>query len=204
MSNPTVPPALFGASAAPATSSLAIWSLVLGILSFCGGCITGVPAIILGILALARINKPPAALKGQGLAIAGLVTGAVGTLFGTAILAALLLPAVAQARAKAHEAVCLNNVKQIMVASHQYAAENSDTLPQSLDQLKRYLGDKALICRTAEGQAGTCYEIVTPGQKLAGVAEPAKTVFIRETQARHRGRRAVGYMDGRVEMVRDP
>jgi len=183
---------------------LAIWSLVLGILSFCGGCITGVPAIILGILALTKINKPPAALKGQGLAIAGLVTGVVGAFFGTAILAALLLPAVVGARAAAHEAACVNNVRQIMLASHQYAADNNDTLPQSLDQLKSYLGDKMLICRAAEGQAGTCYEIVTPGRKLAEVAEPGKTVFVRETQARHRGRRAVGYVDGHVEMKRDP
>jgi prepilin-type processing-associated H-X9-DG protein len=193
-----------GAPATPATSLLAIWSLVLGILSFCGGCITGVPAIILGILALARINKPPAALKGQGLAIAGLVTGVIGALFGTAILAALLLPAVAQARAKAHEAVCLNNIKQITLASHRYAAENNDTLPQSLDQLKSYLGNKELICHAAEGQTGPCYEIVAPGRKLVEIADPAKTIFVRETQSRHHGRRAVGYADGHVEMVRDP
>ncbi|MCX6898044.1 MAG: DUF4190 domain-containing protein [Verrucomicrobia bacterium] len=204
MSNPTIPPLISNTSAAPATSALAIWSLVLGILSFCGGCITGVPAIILGILALTKINKPPAALKGQGLAIAGLVTGAVGALFGTAVLAGLLFPAVAQARVAAHRAACVNNVKQIMLASHQYATDNNDTLPQSLDQLKRYLGDKALICRAAEGQAGTCYEIVAPGRKLAEVAEPAKTVFVRETQARHGGRRAVGYVDGHVEMKQDP
>lgn len=211
MSNPTVPPPISGASAAPATSTLAVWSLVLGVLSFCGACITGVPAIILGILALAKMNKPPAALKGQGLAIAGLVTGAVGTLFGTAILAGLLLPAIAQTRAKAREVVCLNNVKQIMLASHQYADANNGTLPQSFDQLKLYLGSgasqtlpKALICRAAEGQTGPCYEIVAPGRKLAEVAEPGKTVFVRETRARHRGRRAVGYMDGHVEMKQDP
>lgn len=36
MSNPTVHPLV-----------PAIWSLVRGILSLCGGCITGVPAIIL-------------------------------------------------------------------------------------------------------------------------------------------------------------
>lgn len=204
MSNPTIPPLFPSTSAAPTTSMLAIWSLVLGILSFCGGCITGVPAIILGILALTKINKPPAALKGQGLAIAGLVTGVVGAVFGTAILAALLLPAVVGARAAAHGAACTNNVRQIVRASHQYAADNNGMLPQSLDQLKSYLDDKVLICRAAEGQTGACYEIVAPGRKLAEVAEPSKTVFVRETQARHRGRRAVGYVDGHAEMKQDP
>ena len=200
MSNATVPPSM---SRTPATSALAIWSLVLGVLSFCGACITGVPAVILGILALVRINKSPAALKGQGLAIAGLVTGAIGTLL-TFIILAMALPAFSAARAKAYEAVCLNNVKQIMVASHQYAIANNDTMPQSLDQLKPYLGDKELMCATAAGQAKPCYEIVAPGRKLADVADPARTIFVRETQARHGGRRAVGYLDGHVEMVREP
>ncbi len=46
-----------------------------------------------------------------------------------AILAALLLPALSRARAKAQGVICLNNLKQWGVATQLYTAENSDYLP---------------------------------------------------------------------------
>ena len=45
-----------------------------------------------------------------------------------AILAAMLLPALAKAKAKAHRAQCTNNIKQITLASHLYAGDNTDFL----------------------------------------------------------------------------
>ena len=210
MTTPIVPPPLPAQPAAPATSTLAIWSLVLGILSFCGGCVTGVPAIILAILALTKINKSPAVFKGQGLAIAGLVTGIIGGLFGTGILAGRLVPAISTARARTYDLVCANNVRQITTASLMYAADHHGVMPQSLDQLDKYLNagatDKTqnvLVCPIAEDKTKPSYEIVAPGQKLADTADPSKTIFIREIEPRHRGGRVVGYMDGHVERVRD-
>ena len=208
MTTPIVPPPLPTQPSAAATSALAIWSLVLGILSFCAVCVTGVPAIILGVLALNKIKKSPATLKGQGLAIAGLVTGAIGTLL-TFIMAAVWVPAMASARTAAYDAMCLNNVKQIMVTSMTYATAHDNTMPDTLDQLKPYLGnippDKnpLLLCHAAADQSKPSYEIVAPGQKLTTVADSSKTVFVREIQPNHNGRRAVGFMDGHVDMVRD-
>jgi prepilin-type N-terminal cleavage/methylation domain-containing protein len=46
-----------------------------------------------------------------------------------AILAALLLPVLSSAKAKARRAVCLNNLKQVNLGIHLYASENADTLP---------------------------------------------------------------------------
>ena len=46
-----------------------------------------------------------------------------------AILAALLLPAMSQAKASARRATCLNNLRQISVGMHLYAAENADQFP---------------------------------------------------------------------------
>jgi prepilin-type N-terminal cleavage/methylation domain-containing protein len=46
-----------------------------------------------------------------------------------AILAALLLPALASARAKALRIVCTNNNKQIGMATHLYALDNQDWMP---------------------------------------------------------------------------
>src|SRR5688572_3297900 len=45
-----------------------------------------------------------------------------------AILAAMLLPALAKAKSKAHFASCLNNHKQMANASMLYVADNSDML----------------------------------------------------------------------------
>ena len=46
-----------------------------------------------------------------------------------AILAALLLPALALARQKGQQTVCINNVRQLTLAVIMYADENNDTLP---------------------------------------------------------------------------
>src|SRR5271170_1727698 len=46
-----------------------------------------------------------------------------------AILAALLLPALARAKAKAGGISCINNLKQLTVATYSYAADNHDTIP---------------------------------------------------------------------------
>lgn len=47
-----------------------------------------------------------------------------------AILAALLLPVLGRAQDKARAAFCLNNLKQWGLATHLYAADNLDLLPQ--------------------------------------------------------------------------
>jgi prepilin-type N-terminal cleavage/methylation domain-containing protein/prepilin-type processing-associated H-X9-DG protein len=49
-----------------------------------------------------------------------------------AILAGMLLPALAKAKAKAHTIACLNNKKQLQLAWHLYADENEDKLPLNL------------------------------------------------------------------------
>jgi prepilin-type N-terminal cleavage/methylation domain-containing protein/prepilin-type processing-associated H-X9-DG protein len=46
-----------------------------------------------------------------------------------AILAAMLLPALARAKAKATGISCLNNLKQLTVASHVYATDYQDAIP---------------------------------------------------------------------------
>ena len=56
------------------TSGLAVTSLILGIIGFCGG-ITAVVGVILGHLGLSKINRSAGTLGGRGFAIAGLVLG---------------------------------------------------------------------------------------------------------------------------------
>src|SRR4051812_33480829 len=46
-----------------------------------------------------------------------------------AILAGLLLPALGRSKAKAHNAACLNNLRQLGIATRVYAGDNQERLP---------------------------------------------------------------------------
>lgn len=62
----------------PHTPAVAIWSLILAILSFtCGWLFTAIPAVICGHIARAKIRKSGGALEGKGIATTGLVLGYV-------------------------------------------------------------------------------------------------------------------------------
>ena len=57
-----------------------------------------------------------------------------------AILASLLLPALATAKERARATGCLNNVRQIGMASQMYAHDNEDVLPRSQDTGQSWVG----------------------------------------------------------------
>ena len=61
---------------APQTNGMAIASFVLGIVSLaCSQCITAIPGVIFGHIALKQIRESGGTQGGRGLAIGGLVTG---------------------------------------------------------------------------------------------------------------------------------
>ena len=68
---------------------LATASLVTGITSVvCCGLVTGVPAIVMGVVARNRIAKSAGTLGGAGMAIAGVVLGIAGSTFWTFVIVA--------------------------------------------------------------------------------------------------------------------
>ena len=94
------PPPQPGAPGAPGmvvptkTHPLAIWSLVLGIISIVGIClcfpiavISGIIAVVLGYRARKQMLDPlgPVPYGGAGLALAGIITGSIGIVLSVAL-----------------------------------------------------------------------------------------------------------------------
>jgi prepilin-type processing-associated H-X9-DG protein len=112
------------------TSNMAIVALVLGILSIftCG--LTTIPAIILGIVSLVRIEKSGGSLTGRGFAIAGIVVPSV-TLPLIALFMGIMMPALARARQVAFRMVCGTNLAGIGKAMVIYAGDYDEQFPRS-------------------------------------------------------------------------
>src|SRR5438034_4807201 len=92
------------ARAPTGTSGKAVASVILVVLSFCLPVIPSIPAIILGSLGLRDISRSRGRLQGQGLAIGGIITAALGGLLvGPALMIALLIPAVQKVREAANK-----------------------------------------------------------------------------------------------------
>lgn len=119
---------------------LAVWSLVLGILGFCCLCPFGaIPGIICGHMGLSQIRRTPETLKGNGMAMTGLVLGYVGLvlqiLFFLLILPALLFPALAKTKELARRSACQNNLHQLDMALVAYCYPAQNFYPTNLNQL---------------------------------------------------------------------
>jgi hypothetical protein len=121
------------------TSGKAVTSLILGLASFVCACsfLTGLPGIILGVLAIGDVGRSGGRLKGKGLAITGIVTGCLGTLFvpvaGYFIYTGIrsgVQSAVTQVQVAATRAVATNNLKEMALAMHSYNDRNG-TFPSS-------------------------------------------------------------------------
>jgi hypothetical protein len=142
--NETVPPPV-GNVPQPKTSALAIWSLVLGILSLaCFTIFAAIPGVICGHKAISRIKQSGGALTGQGLAIAGLVTGYLGiawAIFVIPMMMAIAIPNFVKARDTSMQNACINNLRQIDAAKNEWALENNKTngTPVTEADIKPYI-----------------------------------------------------------------
>jgi len=111
------------------TLGLAVGSLVCGCLFLIPflGFLCSLAAVILGISALVVISKNKDNLKGNGLAITGIILGSIGVIIVPiiAMLAAIAIPNLMLARARANEAAAVASLKTISVASESfYAVQN--------------------------------------------------------------------------------
>jgi hypothetical protein len=110
------------------TSGMAIASLVCSLL-----CITALPGVILGHIALSKIKNSDGALGGRGLAIAGLVIGyMLLAINGVAILASLAVPTYNRITSQANQMKAAANCRQIQGLLLSYAADNNGLYPDSV------------------------------------------------------------------------
>lgn len=214
---PTLPTLPEAPLAPPKTSGMAIASLVLGVMGIACG-VTAIVGLVLGIVSVVQINKSQGQLKGQGLAIAGIIVSALFLL----LMPALLLPALAKAKTKAQSIQCMNNVKQISLAVIIQANANTNTLPSAAswcDAIQPTVGSPAVLQCAAGDKNHRChyaYNAKLDGLNLDSISNPALTVMVFETdggwnlsggselmpqKARHDSMVVVGFVDGHVEMV---
>ena len=110
----------------PQTSGKAIGSLICGIINIFP---FFVAAIILGHLSLSDIKKSAGRLKGQGLAIAGLVLGYLGVVAIPFILiiAAIAIPNLLRARIAANESSAAGSLRRLIAAEVSFNSINAAT-----------------------------------------------------------------------------
>ena len=77
------PPRPAVAQTVPRTPPVAIWSLILAVLSFtCGWLFTAIPAVLCGHIARSKIRKSGGTVGGKGIATAGLILGYIALVIG--------------------------------------------------------------------------------------------------------------------------
>lgn len=201
-------------------SRLAIASLVLGAVGLFTLGLSALLGLVLGIIALVRINNSRGALRGKGLAIGGTILSAFFALM-LPLLLALLLPALAQAKARAQSINCMNNLKQLALAGMMYANDHQGHFPSGdnwCDAVGPYVGGRATFrCPTGDPEQPCHYAF---NARLAGLdpkslTNPARTVLFFETDGgwnrsggpelltnrpRHRNAVGLAFADGHCEI----
>jgi len=109
------------------TDGQAVASLVLGIaaLFLCFSVLAGIPAIILGHLSWSRIRRSMGRLKGEGMALAGLIMGYLSIPW-VLIFAAIAIPNLLRARMAANESVAASTVRTIITSQVAYSTTYPD------------------------------------------------------------------------------
>ena len=126
-----------------------------------------------------------------------------------AILAAILFPVFAQARAKARQTTCLSNMKQVGTGLMMYAQDYDESLPVQTNQVQKFWLDaspanwdraiypyvknrQVYICPSTgketfpgyqpspDGETSYMGNAVVMGRALAVVPNPADIIFVRE------------------------
>ncbi len=197
--------------------TLAMCSLVLGafgcssmVIPFEGdvpvfGMIASLVAVGAGPAALWKIRRAAGALRGRGLAMAGMVMGCLG-------IACLFLPIrepQSVKRERARRISCASNLNQIGLSCHEYAADNGGLFPDNLSRLyPEYMSTLDIfICPSSNDKVQSLERIEQDGSYVYvhGVSanNPEDTLLVYDKPTSHHpydnpGRNEL-YLDGNVE-----
>lgn len=202
------------------TSTLAVLSLIFGIL----GCtfVGAIAGLTCGIMAKVRIGNSAGRLKGDGLALAGIIVSGVMLLL-TPVMAGMLLPALGKAKAKAQTIHSVNNLRRLGLAARINATDHDGKFPAATnwcDTLRPELGDTAdsILRRPANdptsecgygynlGVAGLADDAVNPQTVLFFELETPRCNAVGGEELLRRPREAtdavvVGFADGTVQQL---
>jgi prepilin-type processing-associated H-X9-DG protein len=217
----TPPPFPSGAPVQPKMSGLAVASLICGIAGFCTAGLAGLVGLILGIIGISKVSKSGGAMRGMGLAIAGVVVSAISLLI-TPVVVAILVPAFSAAQSGARVMVSMNNMKQLGIAVQMYAIDNGGRFPPA-DQWPDLLQKGSFVTPQVwadpdQDSTGRGYSMNSSlsDKPLSFVKDPARTVIFFECkpgsppgggpellpeQPPHGGVYVIGFVDGHAEVV---
>ena len=225
LSPPPVPPAppmpVMPGQAGP-NSGLATASLVLGILGFCTMGVSALVGLILGIGGLTRIKASGGRLRGEGLAIAGIVVSAV-CLFMLPLMIGILVPALGTAKANANLMKSQLQAKAIANQAAMWADVHGGTWPSDIgvllvaDRGLEPLAPKMLVCPGARapipdspamsaewlrmwGNANSSYIYLPPGGR--GIGAAPVVILVQKPELAIGRRVTVAYGDCHAEAMK--
>lgn len=190
------------------TSGMAIASLVCAIL---GLLIPGLGfiGVVLGVVALSN-TRPDGAKSGRGLAIAGIVVGAVSLILGIALCAGIMLPALGKARQAAREIASQAQLSMIGKGLILYSQDNKDFLPEVKTGWETRLTQYGVVPqmvdspRKPEGWTGPSYIYVPLSQSIDRVRFPGQHVLMYEDPSLDRDKTVpVLFLDGSVRIINE-
>lgn len=159
------------------------------------------------ILFLVDRNTRPQRARSAGMgALVGFLGGiAVTAFFFMVIVGSAVAPVVGRSVDNAERTVCLNNLKQLALASMQYSMKNGEQFPDltSPAAIKSALGQFTTnqdIFACSKGQEYLGNPAISQ-KRLADVPNAATTILFYDAQDNHLGGRNVAYADGHVQYL---
>lgn len=134
----------------------------------------------------------------------------IGALAAVAGGNTLALDAFETSRAKAQEASCLSNGKQLVLSVLMYSQDNDEVFPSQswVQKIEPYHRNDSILACPLDSVGTITYSINTAvaGKSLMKVSKPAETVLLYEGRNgklsfRHNGKAMIAFADGHCKMV---